>query len=639
MPAGRVKYNFYAVTNGKEIGVYTNWPQAGDAVLGFANAKYKGFGIYSDAVDAMVTAGYADFTIYDGQNTYSREDYEQNRLKRVGLSALLKASNIVDNKITDGVDLQVCDTRVITEPTENQQLTPHNTVHTVYIDGSCIKNGAASAQAGIGLFWGDGNPWNCSIPLTADSTSTNNKAELTAAIKAIQQAGENNLKELVINSDSKYVVNGATEWVQKWMYNGWKTASGDQVKNKEEWTELVNVIKSTNINIKWQHVPAHSGIAGNEEADRLAMRAEKREITKMITPSVESTSLTEKTVASPTKPNIIGIPRKVNDTCNSPKKLTVINVLTTPDRKPARDRSETPVPGSINGSFVTLKEKKDPKQKSEQQSCKVESIDSSQTAQLMKNFESILQNVLFEIHQIKQQQIDSTTEIDDKLNNLYSRQNDMQNSISVVSSNLSSSIERCYSNIKGLGEAKKTEKIPVITNDVMLGLSSLQKRVETSYDIVKSSIKSVENSVSTLKCGVDKMSQDCQEEFKALESKNTKLQESVTEVTRVVKSSKEVITEIEKSLTVMTQLEDFMKPVKTAKLTFPGEDRTSTSTSNMYAGLIGEDDEEVTFRNVECNQQSAIVIADETDEQQQSSENEDRQPVDVSSQHRGFHYT
>lgn len=158
MPAGRVKYNFYAVTNGKEIGVYTNWPQAGDAVLGFANAKYKGFGIYSDAADAMVTAGYADFTIYDGQNTYSREDYEQNRLKRVGLSALLKASNIVDNKITDGVDLQVCDTRVITEPTENQQLTPHNTVHTVYIDGSCIKNGAASAQAGIGLFWGDGNP-------------------------------------------------------------------------------------------------------------------------------------------------------------------------------------------------------------------------------------------------------------------------------------------------------------------------------------------------------------------------------------------------------------------------------------------------------------------------------------------------
>ena len=636
MPAGRVKYNFYAVTNGKEIGVYTNWPQAGDAVLGFANAKYKGFEIYSDAADAMVTAGYADFTIYDGQNTYSREDYEQNRLKHVGLSALLKASNIVDTKVTgtDGVDLQVCDTRVITEPTENQQLTQHNKVHTVYIDGSCIRNGAASAQAGIGLFWGDGNPWNSSIALTADSTPTNNKAELTAAIKAIQQASENNLTELIINSDSKYVINGATEWVQKWMDNGWKTSSGDEVKNKEEWTQLVNVIKSTNISITWKHVPAHSGIAGNEEADRLAMRAAKRETTltqplgiKMITPRAESTSRTEKPVTSPTKPHIIVIHSKVTDTGNAPKKLTVINVPTTPDRKPARDRSETPVPGAVNGSFITLKDKKDTKEKSERQNCTVESKDSSQTDQLMKNFESILQNVLFEIHQIKQQQIDSTAEIHDKLSNLYSRQHDMQNSISDVSSNLSSSIERCNSNIKYLGEAKKIEKTPDTTNDVTLDISSLQKRVETSYDTVRSSIKSVENSVSTLKCGVDKMSQDCHEEFKAIESKNNQLQESVTEVNRDVKSSKEVITEIEKSLTVMTQLEDFKKPVKTAKPTVAAEDRTSTSTSNTFAGLLGDDDEEITFRNVVPNQQNTIVIAEETDEQPQLKENDDRLPI------------
>ena len=354
MPAGRVKFNFYAVTNGKEIGVYTNWPQAGDAVLGFANAKYKGFGIYGDAADAMVTAGYADFTVYDGQNTYSREDYERNRIKHTGLSELLKASNRVDKISTDGDDLQIGDTRVINEATEIKQPILHNTIHTVYIDGSCIKNGAASAQAGIGLFWGDGHPWNSSIALTADSTPTNSKAELTAAIKAIQQAGENNLTDLVIKSDSKYVVNGITEWVQKWMNNGWKTSSGEQVKNKKEWTDLMNVIKSNNINIKWQHVPAHSGVAGNEEADRLAMSAAKRETTviqqsgvKMVTPDVESTSLKEKPVTT-TKPHIIVIPRKANDACNSPKKLTVINIPTTPDRKPAKDRNETPVPGSVN---------------------------------------------------------------------------------------------------------------------------------------------------------------------------------------------------------------------------------------------------------------------------------------------------
>ena len=279
--------------------------------------------------------------------------------------------------------------------------------------------------------------------------------------------------------------------------------------------------------------------------------------------------------------------------------------------------------------ICNIERKEDTKQKSEQQSCKVESMDSSQSVQLMKNFESIMQNVLFEIHQIKQQQIHSTAEINDKLNNLYSRQEDMQISISNVSSNVLSSIDRCCSNIKDLGEAKK--KSPDKTNDVMLDISSLQKKIETSYDTVRSSIKSVETSVSTLMRGVDKMSQDCQEEFKTIESMNTQLQESVTEVSSDVKASKEVITEMEKSMTVMTQLEDFRKPMKTTKLTVPAEDRTSTS--NTYAGLIEDDgDEEITFRNMVSKQQSEIIIVEGTDEQPQLNEVEDRQSVHESPQ-------
>ena len=118
------------------------------------------------------------------------------------------------------------------------------------------------------------------------------------------------------------------------------------------------------------------------------------------------------------------------------------------------------------------------------------------------SYESILQNVLFEKHQIKQQQIDSTADINDKLNNLYSRQEDMQISISNVSSNVLSSIDRCCSNIKDWGEAKK--KTPDKSNDVTLEISSLKKKVETSFDTVRSSIKSVETSVSTLRCGMTK---------------------------------------------------------------------------------------------------------------------------------------
>ena len=109
MPAGRLKYDFYDVTNGKEIGVYTNWPKAGDAVLGFANAKYKGFGIYSEAAEAIVTAGFASFTVFDGQNTYTRDDYERSRSKQVGQSDILKSSKTAVRDIVEGEDLQVCD--------------------------------------------------------------------------------------------------------------------------------------------------------------------------------------------------------------------------------------------------------------------------------------------------------------------------------------------------------------------------------------------------------------------------------------------------------------------------------------------------------------------------------------------------
>ena len=181
-----------------------------------------------------------------------------------------------------------------------------------------------------------------------------------------------------------------------------------------------------------------------EEADKLAMRAAKRESTgnqPTTTSSELSTSSIEKPATSPSKPHIIVIPRK--EVSTSPKKLTVINIPTTPVRKTQMDRSETPVPGSVNGSSVSTKEHKATKQsKNEKQGCDIESKDTSQTVQLMKNFEAILQNVMLEIHQIKQQQTDSTAEIAYKLNNIYTRQNDLQNSISDAKSSLSSSVER-----------------------------------------------------------------------------------------------------------------------------------------------------------------------------------------------------
>ena len=101
----------------------------------------------------------------------------------------------------------------------------------VYTDGSCLGNGAQSAEAGYGVFWeGDNHLWNGSFKIPVEEGPTNNKAELRAAIKAIQIGHENHIEKLEINSDSKNVILGVTQWSNQWLRNGWKSSSGEAVK-------------------------------------------------------------------------------------------------------------------------------------------------------------------------------------------------------------------------------------------------------------------------------------------------------------------------------------------------------------------------------------------------------------------------
>ena len=83
MTGARPKAKFYAVTNGRENGVFTNWTIASYSVLGFAQAKYKGFCTYSEAAAAMEFAGMTAFCVYDGQDSISRTEYENTRMKSV----------------------------------------------------------------------------------------------------------------------------------------------------------------------------------------------------------------------------------------------------------------------------------------------------------------------------------------------------------------------------------------------------------------------------------------------------------------------------------------------------------------------------------------------------------------------------
>jgi len=142
----------------------------------------------------------------------------------------------------------------------------------IYTDGACSgnnnKNHDSSGGIGAVMSW---NEHEKEVSFGFNST-TNNQMELLAPIVALT-----NLKErcdVLIFSDSAYVVNGfEKKWIVGWKKNGWKNASGKDVKNQTLWKALDRLVRKHNV--KFKHVKAHSGIRLNERADVLAVRGSK----------------------------------------------------------------------------------------------------------------------------------------------------------------------------------------------------------------------------------------------------------------------------------------------------------------------------------------------------------------------------
>lgn len=102
---------------------------------------------------------------------------------------------------------------------------------------------------------------------------TNNRGEIQAATRAITDAAASNVTKLCINSDSHFVIKSITEWIKGWKSRGWKKSSGGPVLNEVDFRALDQAIQENpQLEIKWQYVPAHSGIRGNERADELAKK-------------------------------------------------------------------------------------------------------------------------------------------------------------------------------------------------------------------------------------------------------------------------------------------------------------------------------------------------------------------------------
>lgn len=102
-----------------------------------------------------------------------------------------------------------------------------------------------------------------------EALTTNNRMELTAAIRALEALTRPT--RVTLSTDSRYVMDGLTKWIKGWQRNGWLTAARQPVKNADLWQHLLAAAKPHRI--EWLWVKGHAGHPDNERADRLASDA------------------------------------------------------------------------------------------------------------------------------------------------------------------------------------------------------------------------------------------------------------------------------------------------------------------------------------------------------------------------------
>ncbi|MCP5382407.1 MAG: ribonuclease HI [Kordiimonadaceae bacterium] len=131
----------------------------------------------------------------------------------------------------------------------------------IYTDGACSGNPGPGGWGAL-LIYGD----HSHEIMEGDFETTNNRMELTAAIEAL-----NALKRpcrVILHTDSTYVKDGISKWIENWKQNGWRTAAKKPVKNADLWQALDEAVERHDVVWKW--VKGHDGDEGNERADELA---------------------------------------------------------------------------------------------------------------------------------------------------------------------------------------------------------------------------------------------------------------------------------------------------------------------------------------------------------------------------------
>ena len=131
----------------------------------------------------------------------------------------------------------------------------------IYTDGACSGNPGPGG-------WGVVLRWNGTEKELhgGDPQTTNNRMELMAAIQALEAL--NRPSRVQLHTDSTYLLNGITKWIEAWQRNGWRTSARKPVKNEDLWRRLIATMNGHEVS--WLWVKGHAGEEGNERADALA---------------------------------------------------------------------------------------------------------------------------------------------------------------------------------------------------------------------------------------------------------------------------------------------------------------------------------------------------------------------------------
>ncbi len=161
----------------------------------------------------------------------------------------------------------------------------------IYCDGACSGNPGPGGWGSIVI------ARDSVIELGGgDSATTNNRMEMSAVLEALRYCQKTytrgELGTIQIFTDSVYVIRGITQWIFGWKKRGWKNAKNEAVSNQDIWVQLDKLVFDIKNNltddIKWNFVKGHSGVAGNERCDVIAVAYSKNAFIDLYEGSAEN---------------------------------------------------------------------------------------------------------------------------------------------------------------------------------------------------------------------------------------------------------------------------------------------------------------------------------------------------------------